>query len=63
MFYTADKYFKVRLTSDGKVLASVNVKIIINGNAYTRTTDKNGYASLKISLPPKAYNLKQLMVI
>ena len=58
MLYTSGKYFKVRLTSDGQPLANNKVKITINGKTYTRTTDKNGYASLKISLPPKAYTVK-----
>ena len=58
MLYTSGKYFKVRLTSDGKALPNQKVKITINGKTYTRTTDKNGYASLKISLPPKAYTVK-----
>ena len=58
MLYTSGKYFKVRLTSDGKALPNQKVKITINGKTYTRTTDKNGYASLKISLPPKTYTVK-----
>ena len=58
MLYTSGKYFKVRLTSDGKALPNQKIKITINGKTYTKTTDKNGYASLKISLPPKAYIVK-----
>ena len=58
MLYTSGKYFKVRLISDGKALPNQKVKITINGKTYTKTTDKNGYASLKISLPPKAYTVK-----
>ena len=58
MLYSSGKYFKVRLTSDGKTLSGKSVKITINGKTYTKTTDKNGYASMKISLPPKAYNVK-----
>ena len=58
MLYTSGKYFKVRLTIDGQPFASQKVKITINGKTYTKTTDKNGYASLKISLPPKAYTVK-----
>ena len=58
MLYTSGKYFKVRLTSDGNALAGKTVKITINGKSYSRNTDKNGYASLKISLPPKAYTVK-----
>ena len=58
MLYTSGKYFKVRLTSDGNALAGKTVKITINGKSYSRNTDKNGYASLKISLPPKTYKVK-----
>ena len=58
MLYTSGKYYKVRLTSDGKALANAKVKITINGKTYTRTTDKNGYASFKVSLPPKTYTVK-----
>ena len=58
MLYTSGKYFKVRLTSDGQPLANKQVKITINGKTYTKTTDKNGYASMKISLAPKAYTVK-----
>ncbi len=58
MLYTSGKYFKVKLTSDGKPLTNKKVKIRINGKTYTRTTDKNGYASIKISLAPKAYTVK-----
>ena len=58
MLYSSGKYFKVRLTSDGQPLANKSVKITINGKTYSKTTDKNGYASIKISLTPKAYNVK-----
>ncbi|WP_296888771.1 Ig-like domain repeat protein [uncultured Methanobrevibacter sp.] len=58
MLYTSGKYFKVRLTSDGQPLANKSVKITINGKTYSKTTDKNGYASIKISLAPKAYTVK-----
>ena len=57
MLYSSGKYFKVRLTSDGKALAGKSVKITINGKTYSRTTDKNGYASMKITLAPKTYNV------
>ena len=58
MLYSSGTYYKVRLTSDDQPLAGETVKITINGNTYSRTTDKDGYASLKISLPPKAYAVK-----
>ncbi|WP_296882838.1 Ig-like domain-containing protein [uncultured Methanobrevibacter sp.] len=55
MLYTSGKYYKVRLTQGDLSLAGKKVKIIINSKTYTRTTDVNGYASVKISLPPKTY--------
>ena len=58
MLYTSGKYFKVRLTIDGQPFASQKVKITIKGKTYTRTTKANGYASLKITFPPKAYTVK-----
>ena len=58
MLYTSGKYYKVRLTSDGKALANTKVKITINGKTYTRTTNSNGYASLKVTLAPKTYTVK-----
>ena len=57
MIYTSGKYFKVRLTSDGQALAGQNVIITIDGKNYAKTTDMNGYASLKITLPPKTYTV------
>ena len=60
MYYSDSKYYKVRVYGhDGKVVgAGVKVKITINKKTYTRTTDKNGYASMKISLTPKTYTVK-----
>ncbi|WP_458403261.1 Ig-like domain repeat protein [Methanobrevibacter sp.] len=58
MLYASGKYFKVRLTSDGKALTNKKVRITIGGKTYTRTTDKNGYASMKITLAPKTYSVK-----
>ena len=58
MLYTSGKYFKVRLTIDGQPFASQKVKITINGKTYSRTTNANGYASIKIKLPPKTYAVK-----
>ncbi len=58
MLYTSGKYFKVRLTADGQPLAGQTVKITINGKTYSRTTNANGYASIKIKLAPKTYTVK-----
>ena len=55
MLYTSGKSYTVRLTKDGQGYASQTVKITINGKTYTRTTNANGYASFKITLPPKTY--------
>ena len=58
MLYTSGKYFKVRLTADGVPLEGQTVKITINGKTYSKTTNKDGYASMKISLAPKTYSVK-----
>jgi hypothetical protein len=58
MLYTSGKYFKVRLTADGEPLAGQTVKITINGKTYSKTTNKDGYASIKIKLAPKTYTVK-----
>ena len=58
MLYSSGKSFKVRLTSDGKPLSGKTVKITANGKTYVRKTDKNGYASLKITFPSKRYIVK-----
>lgn len=58
MYYSDNKYYKVRLYGDdGKVLAGKNVKITVNKKTYTRKTDSNGYASLKVSLTPATYTV------
>ena len=58
MLYTSGKYFKVRLTADGEPLAGQTVKITISGKTYSKTTNKDGYASIKIKLAPKTYTVK-----
>ncbi|WP_405287182.1 Ig-like domain repeat protein [Methanobrevibacter sp.] len=58
MLYTSGKYFKVRLTIDGQPFASQKVKITLNGKTYSRTTNANGYASIKIKFAPKTYTVK-----
>ena len=60
MLYTSGKYYKVRLTQGTYALAGKSVKIIINGKTYKRTTDDKGYASVKISLPPKTYKTQAI---
>ena len=60
MYYGASKYYKVLVYGDdGKVVGSgVKVKITVGKKTYTRTTDKNGYASYKITLTPGTYTIK-----
>ena len=57
ILYTSGKSYQIVLTKDGKGFASQTVTITINGKKYTRTTNANGYASVKISLPPKTYTV------
>ena len=54
MLYTSGVAYKVRLTSDGIGLSGKTVVFNINGKAIKASTDKNGYASVKIDLPPKS---------
>ncbi|WP_298521911.1 Ig-like domain repeat protein [uncultured Methanobrevibacter sp.] len=57
MLYTAGGYYKVCLTQDGSPLEGRTVTVNINGRNYPCTTCADGYASLKISLPPKTYTV------
>jgi hypothetical protein len=54
MLYTSGAKYSVRLTSDGSLLSGKTVIFTINGKQTTAVTDKNGYASVKIDLPPKS---------
>lgn len=60
MYFTDKKYYKVCLFGDdGKPIgAGKIVKITVNGKTKNVKTDKNGYASMKISLKPKTYTVK-----
>ena len=60
MYFADQSKYKVRLFGDdGKAVGKGKiVKITINGKTYKVKTDKNGYASLKISLKPKTYTVK-----
>ncbi|WP_405290287.1 hypothetical protein [Methanobrevibacter sp.] len=60
MYYSDSKTYKVRVYGyDGEVVGKgVKVKITVNKKTYTRTTDKNGYASFKISETPGTYTIK-----
>lgn len=59
MFFTDNKYYKVRLFDEnGKAVgAGKIIKITVNGKSKNVKTDKNGYASFKISLNPKTYKI------
>ena len=58
MYYGAGKYYKVKVFDDnGKIAKGVKVTFTINGVKYTRTTDNNGFASIKINLKPKTYKI------
>ena len=58
MYYGAGKYYKVKvLDDDGNIAKGVTVTFTINGKKYTKTTDANGYASLKISQKPAKYTV------
>lgn len=54
MLYTSGTKYTVRVTVDGKAVSGKTVTFTINGKKTTAKTDKNGYASVKITLPPKA---------
>ena len=55
--YTSGGVYKVKVTVDGKAVKGVQVVFKINGDEVERTTDKNGYASLKISKAPGTYKV------
>ena len=58
VYYGSNSYYKVRVYDDyGNIAKGVSVTFKINGNSYSRVTDKNGYASFKISLKPKTYTI------
>lgn len=54
MLYTSGSKYAVLITLDGKAVEYKTVTFTINGKKVTASTDKNGYASVKINLPPKS---------
>ena len=55
-YYGGSERFTVKITdNDGNPLANKDVKISINGQAYTRTTDANGIAGMNVGLNSKVY--------
>ena len=58
VYYGAGKYYQVKVLDDnGNVAKGVKVTFTINNVKYTRTTNSNGYASLKITLNPGNYKV------
>ncbi len=54
MLYTSGTKYTVQVKVDGKAVTGKIVNFVINGKKTTAKTDKNGYASVKITLPPKS---------
>ncbi len=54
MLYTSGTKYTVQVKVDGKAVTGKTVNFVINGKKTTAKTDKNGYASVKITLPPKS---------
>ena len=54
MLYTSGTKYIVQVKVDGKAVTGKTVNFVINGKKTTAKTDKNGYASVKINLPPKS---------
>ncbi|WP_298521913.1 C1 family peptidase [uncultured Methanobrevibacter sp.] len=56
--FSGSPYTVLVLDDDGKVeVAGKTVTFKINGKTYSRKTDENGYASLKLSLSAKQYTI------
>ena len=54
MLYDSGSKYTVHVTADGKAVIGKTVNFVVNGKKVTAKTDKNGYASVKINLPPKS---------
>ncbi|WP_292887627.1 hypothetical protein [Methanobrevibacter sp. UBA212] len=52
--YTSSKMYIVKVTRGGKPITGKTVTINVNGGIKIVKTDNNGYASVKINLPPKS---------
>ena len=57
MLYTSGSYYKVKLTQNDVALVGKTVTFVVNGKKITGVTDKNGIASVKITLAPKTYTV------
>ena len=51
------KYTATFLDNNGSALANTDVKIVLNGQTFTKKTDGNGLASLDINLKPGTYKV------
>ena len=56
--YTSKKRFRIQLTRDTQALSGKWVKFTLNGKKIKVKTSKNGYASIKVNLPPRAKAFK-----
>ena len=54
MLYTSGFKYEVYITASGSPVIGKTVTFTINGKQITAVTDNNGYASVKIDLPPKS---------
>ena len=54
MLYTSGLKYTVCVTVGGNPVIGKTITFTINGNKITRITDNNGYASVKLDLPPKS---------
>ena len=58
MYYGAGSSYKVRVYDDfGNVASGMAVTFKMAGKTYSKNTDSNGYASLKINLNPGTYTI------
>lgn len=59
-YFKGEERFTAEITQKGIGIANETVTFIINGIVYSRTTDKNGVASLAINLLPGTYTIQTL---
>ena len=58
-YYHGSERFTATLTkNNGKPITNVDVRISINGNTYTKTTDSNGQVSMALNLNSGEYDVK-----
>ena len=54
MIYTSDTKFSVQVLASGSPVIGKTITLTINGKKLNVITDNNGYANVKIGLPPKS---------